>query len=110
MIALCYCSTSYCQNDSIPSTGGLEDSVLIAYSDLRTVNVKLIELDYEKEINAKLKDIIHNDSIALNMATNAISNADIRYKRDTKKLKRQRNGIACGGVGAIILLVISLLK
>lgn len=110
MIALCYCSMSYCQNDSIASKGVLSDSVLIAYDDLRIVNGKLVELEYEKEINNKLKDIIRNDSVAINVATSTITSLDIKYKRDTKKLKKQRNAIAAGGCGAIILLVLSLLK
>lgn len=110
MTALCHCSICYCQNDSIPSTGGLEDSVLIAYDDLRTVNGKLLELEYEKEINGKLKEIIKNDSVAISISKSAINSMDVKYKKDTKKLKRQRNGIAAGGIGAIILLIVSLAK
>ena len=38
------------ESDTIPSTGR-QDSVLIAYDDLRKVNGKLIELEYERNIN-----------------------------------------------------------
>lgn len=110
MIVLCHCSTSYCQNDTIPPTGGLEDSVLISYNDLRIVNGKLIELKYEKEINSRLKDIIRNDSVAIALGSSINAGLNNKYNRDTKKLRRQRNGIAIGGIGAVILLILSMFK
>ena len=94
--------------DTIPSTGR-QDSVLIAYDDLRKVNSKLIELDYERNINEHLKSIINNDSIAINNLRNSISRINSDCERNTRKLKRERNIVGGIGIGAIILLIISIL-
>ena len=79
---------------------------MIAYDDLRIVNSKLVELDYEKQINANLRQVIANDSIIIN-DYNAINT---RLNQDCKRYIRQRN-IAIGGgifitiLGTILLLV-----
>ena len=97
------------------STGGVvadsisNDSILIAYSDLRKVNAKLIELEYEKEINKNLKDIISNDSIAIDNLKLRIDNVQRDCDRRVGKLKKQRNIAGSIGIGAIILLIISIL-
>lgn len=96
------------ESDTIPSTGR-EDSVLIAYDDLRKVNGKLIELEYERDINKHLRTIVHNDSIAINSLRTRIDNIQHDCDRNIKRVKKQRN-IASGiGIGAIILLIISIL-
>ena len=94
--------------DTIPSTGR-QDSVLIAYDDLRKVNSKLIELEYEKEINKNLRNIITNDSVAINNLRSRIYNMDGDCDRRVKQVKKERN--IAGGIGivAIVLLVISIL-
>ena len=53
------------------STGELKqkDSVLISYDDLRIVNCKLIELNYERETNIILRKIIRNDSLIIDTLT-----------------------------------------
>ena len=56
ILLLWTCSTSWCQSnlaDSIPLTGKemQTDSVLVPISALRVANAKMIELQYEKEIN-----------------------------------------------------------
>ena len=94
--------------DTIPSTGR-QDSVLIAYDDLRKVNSKLIELDYERNINEHLKNIISNDSIAINNLRNSISRINSDCERNTKKLKRERNIAGGIGIAAIVLFIISIL-
>ena len=109
-IALLGCSTNLLANDAdnIPTGEVVEqtDSVMIAYDDLRIVNSKLVELDYEKQINANLRQVITNDSIIINYY-NAINT---RLNQDCKKYIRQRN-IAIGGgifitiLGTILLLV-----
>ena len=99
----------------IPSTGGVNadsvsnDSVLIAYSDLRKVNAKLIELEYERDINKHLNAIIVNDSIAINSLRSELRRHNTDYKRDIQRIKRERN--VSGGIGivAVILLIISIL-
>ena len=96
--------------DTIPSTGGVkQDSILIAYSDLRKVNAKLIELEYEKEINEHLRTIIDNDSIAIDGLRSRISRLDNDYRRDIQKVKRERNTLFGVSIGSILLLVLSLL-
>ena len=94
--------------DNFPTGEVVEqtDSVMIAYDDLRIVNSKLVELDYEKQINANLLQVIANDSIIIN-DYNAINT---RLNQDCKRYIRQRN-IAIGGgifitiLGTILLLV-----
>lgn len=110
MIALLSYSMNSLANegDTIPSTGG-QDSVLIAYDDLRKVNSKLVELEYEKEINKNLRNIITNDSVAINNLRSRIYDMDRDCDRRIKQVKKERN--IAGGIGivAIVLFVISIL-
>ena len=110
MIALLGCSINLSANDTDIdslhlSTGGVvqtNDSVLISYDDLRLANSKLIELEYEKQINNNFRSIISNDSIV-------IRNYQIlneRINKDCKKAIRQRN-IAISG--ATILFITTIL-
>lgn len=84
MIALLSCSINLFANDAaIPSTGerhNSNDSVLISYDDLRIANSKLIQLQYEKEINNELRNVVHNDSIIIS-----------EYKKENAKLKDDNN-------------------
>lgn len=90
------------------STGEIvvpEDSVLISYNDLRIVNSKLIQLDYEQQINANLRTIIKNDSIIIK----DYQVLNDRISKNRKKVVRQRN-IAIGAgvlffISSILLLV-----
>lgn len=94
--------------DTIPSTGR-QDSILIAYNDLRKVNAKLIELEYEKDINKHLRTIVSNDSIAINTLRRNIDSINIDANNRINKANKVRN-IACGvSVVSVILLVLSLL-
>ena len=112
MIALLGYSTNlYASNQTNSlnlSTGEVfipEDSVLISYDDLRIVNSKLIQLDYEKQINANLRTIIKNDSIVIK----DYKLLNDRISKNCKKAVRQRN-IAIGTgvlffISSILLLV-----
>lgn len=80
------------------------DSVLISYDDLRLANSKLIELDYEKQINNKLHSIIVNDSIIIR----DYKVLNERINKDCKKAIRQRN-IAIGGAAAFFITTIIIL-
>ena len=83
-----------------------EDSVLISYDDLRIVNSKLIQLDYEKQINANLRTIIKNDSIVIK----DYKLLNDRISKNCKKAVRQRN-IAIGtGVLFFIRSILLLVK
>lgn len=96
------------EGDTILSTGR-QDSILIAYDDLRKVNSKLIELEYEKEINKNLRNIITNDSVAINSLRSRIYNMDGDCDRRIKQVKKERN--IAGGIGivSVVLLIISIL-
>ena len=106
-----YSTNSYASNSTDYfnlSTGELvipEDSVLISYNDLRIVNSKLIQLDYEQQINTNLRTIIKNDSIIIK-DYQVLNN---RINKNRKKTVRQRN-IAIGAgvlffISSILLLV-----
>lgn len=89
---------------TFPSTGEVvnrNDSVLISYDDLRRANSKLIQLDYEKQINTNLRNIISNDSIVIR--DYQVLNEKIN--KDCKKAIRQRN-IAIGGAAALFITTI----
>ena len=109
MIALLGCSINLLANntnvDSLHlSTGDVvqpNDSVLISYDDLRLANSKLIELEYEKQINNNLRSVIYNDSIVIQ--DYQILNE--RINKDYKKVIRQRN-IAIGGAAVIFVTTI----
>ena len=108
MTVLLACSTiSSSRNYSSSSTGGLgNDSVKVAISDIRKANIKLVQLKYEQEINASLKEIIYNDSIV-------ISNKNIDNKTLTnqvKKLKKERNIGVGAAIGSILLFIVSIIK
>lgn len=100
---------------TIPSTGGLKrdsltyDSILVSYDDLRKANSKLIELEYEKTINEDLRTIITNDSIAIDGLRNKINTMNDNYNRTIRKYKTQRNVAGGITIGALILLIISIL-
>ena len=110
MIVLLSYSTNLLANesDSIPSTGG-QDSILIAYSDLRKVNAKLIELEYEREINKNLRDIVNNDSIAISTLKSGISRISADADKRVKVAKKQRNVAIGASIVSIVLLIISIL-
>lgn len=87
-----------------PSTGEVvqpKDSVLISYDDLRLANSKLIELDYERQINNNLRCVISNDSIIIR----DYQVLNERINKDCKKVIRQRN-IAIGGAAALFITTI----
>ena len=106
MIVLLDCSINLSANDTDIdslhlSTGDVvqpNDSVLISYEDLRLANSKLIELEYEKQINNNLRSVIYNDSIVIR--DYQILNEKIN--KNCKKVIRQRN-IAIGGAAVILV-------
>lgn len=109
MIVLLGCSINLLANntnvDSLHlSTGDVvqpNDSVLVSYDDLRLANSKLIELEYEKQINNNLRSVIYNDSIVIR--DYQILNE--RINKDCKKVIRQRN-IAIGGATVLFITTI----
>ena len=113
MIALLGYSTNLYANNQVDSlnlsTGEVfipEDSVLISYDDLRIVNSKLIQLDYEKQINANLHTIIKNDSIVIK----DYKLLNDRISKNCKKVVRQRNITIGTGVLFFISSILLLVK
>ena len=109
MIVLLGCSINLLANnanaDSLHlSTGDVvqpNDSILISYDDLRLANSKLIELEYEKQINNNFRSVISNDSIVIR--DYQILNE--RINKDCKKAIRQRN-IAISGAAVLFITTI----
>lgn len=102
MTALVSYSTNSLANDSLSSTGRVSDTICLSYDELRIVNSKLIELRYEKEINSGLRQIISNDSIAINSLTDSNDNC----VKENVKLKKQRNISGGIGIGSLLLLLL----
>lgn len=106
-IVLLSYSTSWSKNetDTIPSTGVLaasSDSVLVSIDDLRKANAKMVELKYEKEINAALLATVNNDN---NIIREYSRNTD-SLKKQLSKVKKERNIAIGGGLLATLSLVI----
>lgn len=92
----------FANDPNSPSTGEVvnrDDSVLIAYDDLRIVNSKLVELDYQKQINNNLNRIIINDSIVIKDYRKLNDNLN----KECKRAIHQRD--ICFGVAATSVLV-----
>ena len=77
LLVLSY-STSWCQSK--------QDSVLVSIESIKIANAKMIELKYEKEINAELSKIIHNDSIVIVTYETRLRNENELHKREVKKV------------------------
>lgn len=95
----CYCSSPTGEVDNL-------DSLVIALKDLKIVNSKLIELEYQKQINNKLKEVVRNDSIIIRNNININKQLD----KDIKKITIQRN--VCFGITifSVCLTTLLLLK
>lgn len=106
MIVLLSYSMNCWSNNQQLFYGAAPDSVLISYDDLRNVNSKLIELNYEKDINKKLKAIINNDKIIIN-SSDSISN---ELARRNRQLTKQRNVYRIGFFATVISVITLLIK
>ena len=114
MIVLLNYSISSYTNDNISFTGELDsDSTLISYSDLKIVNSKLIELEFQKEINLKLQDIIKLDSIVIDTLlfnNNNLITENIKLNKKANRYKKQRNVVTGIGIVGIITTIVALIK
>lgn len=92
--------------DVHPSTGVVDsnDSVLIAYDDLRIANSKMIELKYEKEKNNLLKFQHQLDSLHIMTQKDIID-----YVQDSKRKAIKQRNAAIGGTGISVLGLILVL-
>lgn len=97
-------STSWSQNNIE------QDSVLVPLSAIKVANAKMIELEYEKQLNRELLELSSNDSILIDaLYTNAHNDA-IVYENNIKRVKNQRNmAITIGSGSSLILLLLLIL-
>lgn len=104
ILLLLTCSTSWSQNNIE------QDSVLVPLSAIKIANVKMIELEYEKQLNRELLELSSNDSILIDaLYANAYNDA-IVYENNIKKVKNQRNmAITIGSGSSLILLLLLIL-
>lgn len=112
-IALLSYSTSWCQTNRTPTIslmGELQsDTICIPIELLKVANAKMVELDYEKQINQSLREVLYNDSIVIADLRNTIEHNEVVYNNTLTKVELQRN-IAFGTSGLLlVLLIISLL-
>ena len=112
-IALLSYSTSWCQTNKTPTlslTGELQsDTICIPIELLKVANAKMVELDYEKQINQNLREVVYSDSIVIADLRNTIEHNEVVYNNTLTKVELQRN-IAFGTSGLLlVLLIISLL-
>ena len=118
LILLSTYSISWCQNDTILSTGVIEqDSVLVPIQALRVANAKMIELKYEKTINENYRQTIELDSAIINALEKSLYNCALELEEQNNscneeitKIKRQRNtAIGVGTSTSTALFIILLL-
>lgn len=108
MIVLLSCFINSLASNNVvdSSTGGVSsDSVLISYDDLRIANSKMIELEYQKEINSKIREVISYDSILIEKYKKDIET----YKNKNEEITNQRNilfGVSSVSVLGIIILLL----
>lgn len=104
MIVLLSCSINSSSKSMIPFTGrDANDSIKIAINDIRKANAKLIQLEYEREINNKLRQASKLDSVAIEQARQQCT----LLRRSCSKVKKQRNAVS---VAIIVLLIMYLIK
>lgn len=109
MIVLLSYSTSWCQNKhTIPFTGVLEQGdtlIEVPISTIKIANSKMIELKYQKEINANLKQVVANDSIIIS----GLKNNVLYEQNKAKEYKKQRNIAGGAGIGALLIAILALI-
>ena len=106
IVLLCCCGKSWSRVSDYPLYGGISDSVLVSYDDIRAANAKMVELNYEKLKNQNLSQIIANDSVII-----ATLHESIAIEKKATKKAKLRERIAEGvGLAAIIGLIVSICK
>ena len=104
-VLLLSCSTSWSQNNIIQTT----DSVLIPIEALNIANAKMVELNYEKEINKELRNVIKTDSTLIDALETNLNACENGCKDKVDKVKKQRNIAIGAGSGASAFLLLLLL-
>lgn len=106
MIVLGSYSTSWCQNKAILSSKGEPDTICIPIETVKTINAKLTELEYEKEVNRNYETIVKNDSCVITILTDSLNTISSECDARTHRLKVQRNIVGGIGIIGIILAII----
>lgn len=83
------------------------DSVVVSVDALRIANTKMIELKYEKEINANLQEVIRVDSVLISSFESNLFAIKKQAKEEIDNMKKQRNkAIVIGSASSSILLIL----
>ena len=82
-----------------------ENYALVSCDALRIANAKMVELDFEKEINKNLKEIVYNDSIIISSLKINIEVVEEECKKEVKSVKKKLH-IAEGCSGALVILLV----
>lgn len=83
------------------------DSVVVSVDALRIANTKMIELKYEKEINANLQEVIKVDSVLISSFESNLFAIKKQAKEEIDNMKKQRNkAIVIGSASSSILLIL----
>ena len=83
------------------------DSVIVSVDALRIANTKMIELKYQKEINANLQEVIKVDSVLISSFESNLFAIKKQAKEEIDNMKKQRNkAIAIGSASSSILLIL----
>ena len=106
MIVLGSYSTGWCQNKDVISSTGEQDTICIPIETVKTINAKLTELQYEKQINSNYKLIVENDSCIISNLTDSINNVNVECTNKLKRIRIQRNVVGGIGIIGIILAII----
>ena len=102
--------SSFGNNNEISSTGGLkrDGSINISIDTAKIIVGKLVELNYQKQINTKLTDIIANQECIIkqdSIAINSLYNNNERCITVKETYRKQRNVSLGVNAGLLILLL-----
>lgn len=81
------------------------DSIKVSISDIRVANSKMIELNYQKEINNTYKEIVYNDSIIINKLNKSITNC----QNESKTIKTKNKYLIATNAVTVVLLILSII-
>ena len=98
------CDSISCYSDTIIKHC---DSVIVSVDALRIANTKMIELKYQKEINANLQEVIRVDSMLISSFESNLFAIKKQAKEEIDNMKKQRNkAIVIGSASSSILLIL----
>ena len=104
-VSFCICDSVDCYPDTICKYS--DDSVVVSVNALRVANAKMLELKYEKEINANLQEVVSVDSVLISSLESNLFAVKEQAKEELDDMKKQRNkAIVIGGTSSLILLIL----